>query len=84
MNITNYKEINRGSLIAAFDLALPSGMVIHGAMLMESSGSKWISFPGIPYDLAGKKMYRPVVDIPDRDRRDRFNALVLEALEEQS
>ena len=91
MKISNWKLLNKNSLVAAFDLALPSGICVYGAMLMRSGGSEWISFPGIPIKGApslrdigekdGKKTYKPVVAIPDRDTRDKFNAQVISALQ---
>lgn len=80
MTVSNYKPIGKGSLIGAFDLDTPSGFKFTGAMLMEKDGRMWISFPGIPYDINGKKGYKPVVEVPDRSRRDRFNQVVIEAL----
>lgn len=81
LKISNFKTIGKNSLIAAFDLELPSGMTINGAMLMRSGESEWISFPGIPTgEKDGKKTYKPVVSIPNRDRRDKFNEQVLQAL----
>lgn len=91
MKISNFKPIGKNSLVAAFDLELPSGMTITGAMLMRSGESEWISFPSIPqYQKTedsfkpilkdGKQTYKPVVSIPNRERRDKFNELVLQAL----
>jgi UDP:flavonoid glycosyltransferase YjiC (YdhE family) len=82
LKISNWKLLNKNSLVAAFDLALPSGICVYGAMLMRSGGSEWISFPGIPIgEKDGKKTYKPVVAIPDRDTRDKFNAQVISALQ---
>lgn len=80
MIIANYKPIGKGSLLVAFDLDTPAGFKFTGTLLMEKDGRMWISFPGIPYDSNGKKGYKPVVEIPDRGRRDKFNEQVLEAL----
>ena len=87
MKITNYKEINKNSLKSVMDIELASGFMIHGALLMTGSNGPWINFPGIPqykdgapYLKDGKQVYKPVLTIPDRDRRDKFSAQVIEAL----
>lgn len=80
MNITNYKPINKNTLIAAFDLAMPSGICIYGALYHVKDGSAWIAFPGRPYQKDGATTYAKLVDIPDRATRDKFNATVIGAL----
>lgn len=80
MTVSNYKPIGKGSLLGAFDLDTPSSFRFTGALLMGKDGSMWVSFPGIPYERDGKKGYKPVVEIPDRGRRDKFNQLVIDAL----
>lgn len=80
MTVSNYKPIGKNSLVGAFDLDTPGGFRFTGALLMEKAGKMWVSFPGIPYEKDGKKLYKPVVDIPDYGRRDAFNAQVIEAL----
>lgn len=87
MTITNWKEIKKNTLVGAFDLALDSGFMIQGAMLMGNDKGQWISFPGIPQYKDGqpilkdgKQQYKNILSIPDRDRRDRFNDLVISEL----
>lgn len=84
MTITNYKPINKNTLVAAFDLELQSGLVIRGALQMKNEKGSWIAFPGIPYEAKGKKSYKPVLEIPERATRDKFNDLVLDAIEAQA
>ena len=81
LNVSNFKKLDKNSLRGAFDLELASGICIYGAMLMESGGSTWISFAGIPTgEKDGKKMYKPVIAIPDRAIRDKFSTQVISAL----
>lgn len=82
MKITNYKAIGKNTLIGAFDLELPSGICLYGVMLMTNEKGSWVNFPGIPYERDGKTQYKPVVNIPERDRRDAFNTMTLTALRE--
>lgn len=80
MTISNYKPIGKGALVAAFDLDTPMGFRFPSLLLMEKGDRKWISFPGIPFEKDGKKGYKNVVEIPDNDRRNKFNDAVLTAL----
>ena len=89
MKVSNYKQINKGALVGAFDLALPSGMCIYGAMYMKSGVNSWCNFPGKPIVKDGKPVlkdgkqdYAKLIDIPDRTTRDKFNAQVIQALKD--
>ena len=84
MTVSNWKSLNKNSLVGVFDLALDSGMCIYGAMLFQKGENTWCSFPGIPFEKQdGTKGYKPVVEIPDRARRDTFNAAVIAELKKQ-
>jgi hypothetical protein len=63
-------------------------------MLMLSGERYWCSFPGIPQYTKdgdsfkpllkdGKQVYKPVLTIPDRAVRDKFNEQVISALRSQ-
>ena len=81
MTITNYKSLNKNTLVSSFDLELPSGFFIHGVMFFRKGDSEWCAFPGIPYENgSGQKTYKPILEIPDRARRDKFNAEVIAEL----
>ncbi len=91
MTISNWKSLDKNSLKGAFDLELSSGLTIVGAMLMLSGERYWCSFPGIPQYQKdgdsfkalmkdGKQVYKPILTIPDRPTRDKFNEQVLAAL----
>lgn len=90
MTISNYKPLNKNTLIGVFDLTLSTGIVIYGAMFMRKSDSEWITFPGRPIVKdgqavlkEGKQDYAKLIDIPDRATRDKFNAQVIAELKKQ-
>jgi hypothetical protein len=77
-SISNSKVIRRNSLVGSFDLALPSGLIIRGALLMESHGKRWINLPSKPYQKEdGSQGWFPLVDFSSREVRARFQAAVL-------
>jgi hypothetical protein len=68
----------------------PSGLVIHGLKVMVGPrGKRWIAPPDakrrgrndeVMLDANGKAVWDPVIEFRDRDTRDRFNAMILDAL----
>jgi len=64
--------------------------VLHGCTLHESGQSRWIGLPGTPQldadgrqrcDVVGKKLWSPVVAIPDQEVRQRFRLEALAAVD---
>ncbi len=46
MEIMNFKQINRGCLIARFDVRIPSwGLTIRGCSYFEKDGKRWFGMP---------------------------------------
>jgi hypothetical protein len=81
--ITNAKFIGKKSLIGSFDLELPSGLIIRGAMLFESNGRRWVNFPSKEYQKAdGTKGYYPILEFASRALSDKFQAKVLPLVNE--
>jgi hypothetical protein len=56
---------------------MPSGMTINGCMLLESHGKRWVNFPSREGLKEGEKTYYPIIEIPDRDDRERFMGAVV-------
>jgi DNA-binding cell septation regulator SpoVG len=78
ITITNVRKLNKGALIGFFDVTLPSGVKLNGCTLLEKDGRRWIGMPSREWTKAdGTKSYVPIVEIPDRQARDKFNSAVL-------
>jgi len=76
--ITNAKIIGKKSLVGSFDLEMPSGLIVRGALLLESGGRRWINFPSKEYQKQdGTKGYFPLLEFASREISDRFQAKVL-------
>jgi DNA-binding cell septation regulator SpoVG len=80
-----------GTMLAFLTAETPSGMIVHGLKLMIGpQGKHWIALPNVkrrdPDDDRpmlnedGRPIWDPVIEFASRDARDRFGALVLEAL----
>jgi hypothetical protein len=76
--ISNAKSIRKNSLIGFFDLQMPSGLIVRGAMLFEKSGKRWVSFPSKDWVKPdGTKSYSPLIEFADRSIADKFQSAVL-------
>lgn len=81
--ISNARRIDRNSLVGAFDLQMPSGLVVRGAMLFASGGRRWVGFPSKEWiGEDGAKRYSPLLEFSSRDVADRFQRLVLPLAEQ--
>jgi DNA-binding cell septation regulator SpoVG len=79
ITISNARKINKGALRGFFDVELPSGLKLNGCTLIEKAdGKRFVGLPSKEFVKAdGTKSYTPVVDIPDRDARQKFQDAVL-------
>jgi hypothetical protein len=82
ITVSNARKINKGALIGFFDVQLPSGMKLNGCTLLEKDGKRWVGLPSREWIKPdGSKSYAPIVEIPDRDARQKFNSVVLPLVE---
>jgi hypothetical protein len=80
ITVTNARKVNKNSLRGFFDVELPSGLKICGCSLLEKKdgSGRFIGLPSREWTKPdGTKAWQPIVEIPDRDARDKFNAAVL-------
>jgi hypothetical protein len=81
MKALNFKPIAKGSLVGAFDLELPSGMIVRSCSLFEKDGKRWVSGPSRKIGTGDTAKYERLVEFASRDLSDKFNAGALAALE---
>jgi hypothetical protein len=81
--ITNSKLIRKGTLIGSFDLEMPSGLIVRGAMLFEKDSKRWISFPSKEWTKQdGTKGYFPLLEFASREIGYKFQDKVLPLVNE--
>jgi hypothetical protein len=81
--ITNVKQIRKNSLVGSFDLEMPSGLIVRGAMLFEKDGKRWVNFPSKEWTKQdGTKGYFPLLEFASREIGDRFQKQVLPLVDE--
>ena len=79
MTVSNVKTINKGSLVAFFDLEF-TGMklTICGCMYMKKGENEWVSFPTRPYQgQDGQTKYAWILKWENKELSDRFSAAVV-------
>jgi hypothetical protein len=80
ITISNARKLNKGALIGFFDVQLPSGIKLNGCTLLskKDGSGRFIGLPSKEFVKSdGTKAYQPVVEIPDREARDKFTSAVL-------
>lgn len=78
MDVTNYKEVNKGCLKAKFNIVIPEWQIeIRDCTLFEKDNSQWIGMPGKPYEKDGKqKNFDHIVFL--KDMKERLQKAVIE------
>jgi hypothetical protein len=88
---SEWRPLPRNSLLGFVSLHLePSGIVLHDCSLHRLGDREWIGLPAKPQvDRAGlqrkdpataKTLYQPVVEIPNKAARERFQIVALAAV----
>jgi len=76
--VSNAKPLNKNTLRGFFDVTLASGLKLNGCALHEKDGRRWVGLPAREWTKQdGSKSWTPMVEVPDRDTRDKFNAAVV-------
>ena len=58
IKIQNLKQLNKGSIIARFDVEFPSiGLIIRDCSLLEGKSGRFVSWPSRQYEADGVKKY---------------------------
>jgi hypothetical protein len=76
--LTNPRPLDKNTLRGVFDIQMPSGLIVRGAMLFEKDGKRWVGFPSKEWQKPdGGKGYSPLLEFADRTISDKFQAQVL-------
>jgi excisionase family DNA binding protein len=78
-----------GAATDIITVELPSGMVLHGCLVLAKDGRRWVSPPSrvlvwgleVKLGLDGKPIYDHVVTFASREKADAFSRLALAALD---
>jgi hypothetical protein len=70
MEILDFKEINKGTLIGYLDIRIPKwgNFEIHGLCIFQKNNSRWITFPTKKID----DKYFPICRFTEKSLQDRF------------
>jgi hypothetical protein len=82
ITILGWRNCQKNTLLGFADVKLPSGIVIRGVGIHQKGERRWLGLPARPYETdSGSTSWAPVIEIPDRETRERFEGLVLDALD---
>jgi hypothetical protein len=82
IQISNWRAINKNTLVGLFSAALPSGMILNGCQLCESHDQRWIGLPGREWtDPAGAKQYAKLISFKTGAIAGKFRAQILAAID---
>ncbi len=82
MKVEEYKELNKGALVATFNVVVPEwGMTIRNCTLFEKGSQSWIGYPSRPYDdpETGKKKYFNYIQFEETVKA-RFESAIKEEI----
>jgi DNA-binding cell septation regulator SpoVG len=81
LKVRSWRPLVRHTLLGFLSLELPSGLVINDITVHEKAGSRWCSMPARQYEKDGEKQWAPLVDFANKETREAFQRLALEALD---
>jgi hypothetical protein len=82
ITILAWRGCTKNTLLGFADIHLPSGLVIHGITIHRKGERRWCGLPARPYETdSGSTLWSPIIEIPDRHVRERFEEMVLAALD---
>jgi len=81
--IEKWREFAKNTLVAFFNLRLPSGLIINDCTYHQKpDGARWIGLPAKEYKKQdGTKNWVPLVEV-DKAAREKFQRYALEAVDE--
>jgi DNA-binding cell septation regulator SpoVG len=79
--VKDWRPFSKNTLVGFVSLELPSGLIIHNVMLHERGDSRWVSMPAREYQKDGERSWVPLIEFADRDCRESFQRLALEAID---
>lgn len=85
MEINNYKPVNKGCLVAKFDVTIPEwGITIRDCALFEKNHEQWIGMPSRQYQAKDGSNKSFAYVLLDEKIKARFNAACLEKLPKET
>lgn len=84
IEILKFEMINKGSLIARFNVKMLKwgGIIIKDWSLFEVGEKRWINAPSKQYEADGKKKWSPYLFYEDRALEEAFKGAIMKAVDE--
>jgi len=83
VEIVSFRAYKKNTLQGFVTVKLTTiGLEIRDITVHEKNDSRWIGLPAKPYEKDGKTQYSYIVNFYDKNAGDKFQAQVLEGLDE--
>jgi len=83
MRINNFKKMDKGSLVAKFDIEFEEwGFTIRECMIMNGKNGQWLSLPSRQYEADGQKKYYDLV-VFTKEKKQQLTDHVLARLKHE-
>jgi hypothetical protein len=86
MKITHYKSINKGSMMASFNVTIPkwADFEIRNCVLFEANAKRWVNLPSKEYEdkQTQKKKYFQLCGYADNEKNDKLKEAIMKAVDE--
>lgn len=79
--VKEWRPYSKNTLRAFVSFEIPPGMILHGCTLHERDGSRWVGMPARQYQKDGISTWAPIVELTNKEARDRFQAAALAAID---
>ena len=82
----NIRRINKGALVAIFDLEIPGWhLLFNDCKWFRKEDNEWVGLPSTSFtNREGKTVYKDLVVFEDKDVGKRFQAAALAAIRQAS
>src|SRR3954469_20830640 len=79
---SDWRPLDKATLLGAFNLTLPSGLIIKGCTYHKSHSSYWVGLPSQSHkDKNGDVQWTNILDFASRPARTRFQEQAMAAIE---
>src|SRR3954470_448176 len=79
---SDWKPLDKATLLGAFNLTLPSGLIVKGCTYHKSHSSYWVGLPSQSHkDKNGDVAWTNILDFSSRNARTRFQEQAMSAIE---
>lgn len=79
---SNWKQIDKKTLVGTCDITTPSGFIFRGVMVHERASSRWVQLPSREYQKAdGTRSFSAVIEFATPEKWKQFSGACIDAVD---